>query len=84
MKACMIRIGNSRGIDIPNVPLAQCRRWGEVELEVRADHLVVRSVTKPQSDWKEVFRGMHEQEDDALLDEESLLPTQWDKTEWEW
>jgi len=84
MKTNVIRIGNSRGIRIPKALLEQCHLRDEVELEVKDDHLVVRSISNPRSGWADAFRRMHEQGDDALLDEEPVPSTQWDKTEWEW
>jgi antitoxin MazE len=84
MKTSVIRIGNSRGIRIPKTLLEQCRLRDEVELEVKDDHLEVRPLAKPRSGWEDAFRRMHEQGDDALLDKESVSPTQWDETEWEW
>jgi len=84
MKTSVIRIGNSRGIRIPKALLEQCRLGDTVELEVQRDHLVIRPVAKPRSGWEEAFRRMAQQGDDALLDRESLSPTQWDRTEWEW
>ena len=55
-----------------------------VRLLLADDHLVVRPIAKPRSGWEDAFRRIHEQGDVALLDEESLPPTQWDKTEGEW
>lgn len=84
MKTNVIRIGNARGIRIPNALLEQCQLRDEVEIEVRDNHLVIRPVAKPRRGWADAFRRMHEQGDDGLLDKESLPATQWDKTEWEW
>lgn len=84
MKANVIRIGNSRGIRIPKMLLAQCCLRDTVELEVENDHLVVRSSSAPRRGWDEAFRQMHRQGDDKLLDKESSSPTKWDKAEWQW
>jgi antitoxin MazE len=84
MKTNIIRIGNARGIRIPKMLLEQCQLRDEVEIEVQDNHLIIRPVVKPRSEWAEAFRRMHEQGDDVLLDKESLPATQWDKTEWEW
>jgi len=81
MKTNVIRIGNSRGIRIPKSLLDQCRLRDEVELEVVNDHVVIRPATKPRNGWEDAFREMHEQRDDTLLDQESLSPSHWDKTE---
>lgn len=84
MKTNLVRIGNSRGIRIPKALLEQCHLRDEVELEVRDDHLVVRSPTKPRSGWEDAFRRMHEYGDDTLIDNATFPATQWEKTEWEW
>jgi antitoxin MazE len=84
MKASVVRIGNSRGIRIPKTVLEHCRLTDAVELDVQDDHLVIRSVAAPRKGWEEAFRRMHEQGDDALLDQDSLPATKWDRTEWRW
>ena len=84
MKTNVIRIGNSRGIRIPKAVLEQCRLGQTVELKVKKDHLVVRPAGSPRNGWEDAFNQMARQGDDALLDRDSLTPTQWDKTEWEW
>ena len=84
MKANVVRIGNSRGIRIPRAVLEQCRFGSTVELEVHQGQLVVRPADKPRSGWEEAFRLIAEKGDDVLLDRESLAPTRWDETEWEW
>jgi antitoxin MazE len=84
MKATVIRIGNSRGVRIPKALLEQCRLRDTVELEVDGGHLVIRAAEHPRSGWDEAFQRMAERGDDALLDNDSLAPTRWDETEWEW
>ena len=84
MKTNIVQIGNSRGIRIPKALLEQCQLQDEVELELRGDHLVIRPAAKPRSNWADAFRQMREQEDDTLLDQDTLPATDWDTTEWEW
>lgn len=84
MRTNLVRIGNSRGIRIPKALREQCHLQDEVELEVHGDHLEVRPVTKPRRGWAEVFRRMHEQGDDVVIDKDTFPATQWEKTEWEW
>lgn len=84
MKTALIRIGNSRGVRIPKAILEECGLQDEVDLEVREDHLVIRAAAKPRTNWEEAFRRMGERGDDALLDENTLPPTKWETTEWEW
>lgn len=84
MKTKVVRIGNSRGVRIPKTLLEQCGLHGPVELEVRDGQLVLRSASRPRVGWDDAFRRMREHGDDALLDQDSLPPTKWDRTEWRW
>lgn len=84
MKTTIIRIGNSQGICIPKALLEQCHVQGELELEPRDDHLIVRAARKPRAGWDEAFRTMAEQGDDQLLDGDILPEDAWAKEEWEW
>jgi antitoxin MazE len=79
MKTAVIRIGNSRGIRIE-----QCRLQDDVELKVQDGDLIIRAAKRTRSGWNEAFQKMTERGDDALLDRDSLAPTRWDETEWEW
>lgn len=82
MKTRIVRIGNSRGVRIPNVWLKKLGLVDEVELSVQADRLVIRSSRRPRQGWEEQFRVMHEQGEDRLPDE--FPPSAWDAEEWEW
>jgi antitoxin MazE len=83
LKTRIVRIGNSRGIRIPKAVLEQTNIEGEVELEVQADHIVIRSPCRPRQGWADQFRKMAREGDDQLLDpEHSLSP--WDEREWQW
>ena len=84
MKTSLVQIGDGRGIRIPETFLEQCDLDDQIELELRHDHLVIRSARQPRSGWDDAFRRMREQGDDALLDEASPAPTGWDDSEWEW
>ena len=84
MKARLVRIGNSQGIRIPKPLLEQTGLQNEVEIEVKDNHLEIRAVSSPRAGWEDAFRTMAQQGDDALLDGEAPLPTQWDEAEWQW
>jgi antitoxin MazE len=83
MKTRIIRIGNSKGIRIPKAVLEQTSIGVEVELEVHADQIVIRSASKPRQGWAEQFRRMAEEGDDRLLDPDHALSS-WDEQEWRW
>jgi antitoxin MazE len=84
MKARLIRIGNSQGIRIPKPLLEQTGLRDQVEIEVQDDGLMIRAAGNPRAGWDEAFAAMARQGDDALLDGMELVPTRWDKEEWEW
>jgi antitoxin MazE len=84
MKAQIIKIGNSQGIRIPKVLLEQTGLNGEVELEVQADQIVIRSPQQPRQGWDEAFRTMAHRGEDKLADPDLTGRTHWDESEWEW
>ncbi len=84
MKAKLVRIGNSRGIRLPKAVLEQCGVEDTVELEVQDNRIVIRPAREPRSGWGKAFAAMAEDGDDKLLDADTDLGTEWDKTEWRW
>jgi len=84
MRAHIIRIGNSRGIRLPRSVLQECHFGATVDLSVEEGILVVRPVLSPRAGWDEAFRSMADGGDDALLDPEAPIGTEWDQREWEW
>ncbi len=84
MRARIIKIGNSQGIRIPKVLLAQTKLSEEVELEVQDEQIVIRAATHPRQGWEEAFRAMAQHGDDQLLDRDLTGQSQWDKSEWQW
>ena len=84
MKTNIVRIGNSKGIRLPKSVLEQCRLKDSVEIEVKGDVLVTRPLHVPRSRWSEAFSGMAQHKDDKLLDEDTALATEWDRSEWRW
>ena len=84
MKANIVRIGNSRGVRLPKAILEQCHLEDTVELEVKDNHLVIRPVQAPRSNWEQAFADMAQKGDDMLLDQGAEPLTEWDKREWQW
>ncbi len=84
IKTRIIQIGNSQGIRIPKPILEQLGFGEEVELEVLRDQLVVRSAQQPRQQWDAYFQAMAEVGDDQLLDDDPLILTDWEESEWEW
>ncbi len=84
VKTRLVKIGNSQGIRIPKPVLEQAGLTGEVQVEVEADHLVIRPANLPRQGWEEQFRAMAAVGDDRLLDADALRPTHWEAEEWQW
>lgn len=72
MKTRIIRIGNSQGIRIPKLYLQQTGLVEEVELEVRDSRIIISSTAQPRQGWAKAFNAMAAQQDDKLLDGDSI------------
>ena len=82
MKSRIVQIGNSRGIRLPKVLLAEAQLADEVELEAEPGRIVIRRGNRPRSGWAAAARRMRERDEDQLLD--PTTPTQFDEKEWKW
>lgn len=84
MKTKLIRIGNSKGIRIPKPILDQTGISDEVEMEIYAEHITIRSANQVRTNWEQAFQEMAEQGDDQLINLEADSATTWDEDEWQW
>ena len=84
VKTRLIKIGNSQGIRIPKVLVEQAGLCGELELEAQSGQLIVRTARHSRQGWEVAFQQMARQGDDQLMDAESLAPTAWEASEWQW
>jgi len=84
MKTHIVKIGNSQEIRIPKVLLKQCGLSNEVELKVRKKSVIINSAIKIRENWNEAFAEMAKNNDDKLLDRETVFSSEWDKAKWEW
>ena len=82
MKTKIIRIGNSRGVRIPQPLLEQAGLEDEVQLRLVEYGIVIESRSRPRSGWADAAQLLHERGDDGLLDEPAT--TEFDETEWVW
>ena len=68
MKVSVVPIGNSKGIRIPKAILQQCHIEEYVDIEVKNEHIVIKSShEKIRKNWKQAFKKMHENNEDNLL-----------------
>lgn len=84
MKARIVKIGNSRGIRIPQSLIVQTGIKDEVDLNVEENRLIISSPERPRATWADAFRRMARRGDDVLLDEDVVSSSQWDEEGWEW
>lgn len=79
----LVKIGNSQGVRIPKVVLEQVHLTDTIMLEVQDDHLIIRAVSTPRTNWRSAFQQMAAHGADRLLDP-AYLPTSWEEQQWEW
>lgn len=84
VKTKIIKIGNSQGIRIPKPVLDQLGLWGEVELWIETDQIVIRPARLPRKGWDKAFQKMASNGDDQLLDDLAPSLSDWDEEAWEW
>ncbi len=82
-KAHVVRIGNSKGIRIPQNLLRESQLGYEVDLEAKPGMLIVRASKGPRAGWEEAFDRMSANRDDELLDNGGA-ETDWDRKHWKW
>ena len=81
----IIQIGNSRGIRIPKSFIEQSGINNEVELELKDDRIIIKSLSNVRKNWDSAFKKMYENHDDILLDSNSLSnQSSWNNEEWTW
>ncbi|OKH17227.1 AbrB/MazE/SpoVT family DNA-binding domain-containing protein [[Limnothrix rosea] IAM M-220] len=82
IKTRLVKIGNSQGIRIPKLLLEQSGIRDDVEIQVYEGQLIIRPVKSVREGWEDAFQTMHDNRDDALVDE--VTETLWESDEWEW
>ncbi|WP_341790642.1 hypothetical protein [Rickettsia endosymbiont of Polydrusus tereticollis] len=83
MHAEIIKIGNSKGLRIPQAFLKQCKIRNTVNLTVKNHSLIITHYEEIRDGWEESFSLMAKKKDDYLLDENYIDPSL-DTEEWEW
>lgn len=78
----IIRIGNSRGVRIPNIWLKQLNFEDEVEMALGEGEVVIQRPRRPREGWDKAFKEMARHGDDKLIDDS--FSNRFDNEEWEW
>jgi antitoxin MazE len=83
MKLKVVQIGNSQGIRIPKLMLAECGIKKEVEAEAIEGVIVLKPIQKRRrKNWGQAFKEMASLSDDKLLMPD--LETSFDGSDWQW
>ena len=81
MKAKIIKIGNSKGIRLPNELIKEYKLEEEVTIELREDCIVLKPVViDPRAGWEEIYKKMDHtptQEDKDWVNLEDDIPEDW-------
>ena len=83
MQAKIIKIGNSKGLRIPNAMLKQCKLNKVVDIEVENNKLIITACNETRENWEQQFEQMVLNKDDRLLNDD-IVKHSWDKEEWQW
>jgi len=80
MMVSVVRIGNSRGIRIPQKILSGLNIQDKVEMVIHKDELIIKNMEKKtRQGWNEAFAKMSEVEADKLI-----MPENIDSGNFEW
>jgi antitoxin MazE len=82
MKARLVRIGNSRGIRLPKPVIDELGLTDEVDMEVRADSLIIRPSHGSRAGWAEAAEALVADGGGRMLD--APTSTRFDEQEWTW
>lgn len=85
MIAKIVKIGNSRGIRIPKPLIEQIGTPDQVELILKDNELIIRSVDNPRKGWDRAFQRAQENQNASHKDEGiDIVENDWDNEEWTW
>jgi antitoxin MazE len=82
MKTHLVRIGNSRGIRLPESLIEQAGLTEEVELRVEGRAIIIARAAAPRSGWADAAKQARQHREERFL--EASTPTRFDDEEWEW
>lgn len=67
MQTKLVRIGNSRGLRLPQAVIEQAGLKDQIELTVRKGAITLRPARRPRAGWEDAARRCHENGDDGLI-----------------
>ena len=84
MRTKLVPIGNSKGLRLPKSLIEQCGLGDEIEMEAKADCLVLRPVRAARAGWDAAFARMRARGDDDALLLDAETRSDFDEKEWTW
>jgi len=83
--AQLIKIGKSRGVRIPKVPIEEAHLAGrELNFQVLEDGLMILPSPKPREGWAEAIQASQSAHGAESVDDEWLDSPLVSSSEWEW
>lgn len=67
MEASIIKIGNSKGLRLSKTIIEKYNIKDKVELILENEHIILKTIALPRSNWEKEFQKMSEFDDDKLL-----------------
>jgi len=73
MRTNLINIGNSKAVRLPKAVIEQAGLTSELEIEVPAGAVVIRSARQTRRDWASAAAACHQACDDRLDDWDATI-----------
>ena len=81
----LVKIGNSKGIRIPNTILKQLNsmsnKFDKFDLLLENGKIILKPISSPREGWENACKMMHKNGDDGLLYEDNY---KLENEKWEW
>lgn len=79
----LIKIGNSKGIRLPQNIIKQCGFTDTVEAELINHCLILKAPDQSRINWENIFKSESDMENSERNDI-LAMKNRWDEEEWEW
>jgi antitoxin MazE len=82
----LIKIGNSQGVRLPKTLLEMSGIKDEIAIIIDNGQIIIRGEERKKNriGWEKSFQEMTEENQDQILDKETISTSSWDELEWEW
>mgnify|MGYP001282856790 CR=1 FL=1 len=67
MELSIIKIGNSKGLRLPNSILERYNIKDKVEMILEKGQIILKPISKPRKDWDKAFHKMNANGDNQML-----------------